>query len=322
MILIISNENDFSTNEVVGWINFLKPNERLVRISNTDKVTGLTISKSDIHLQFSVFNGETVSFNFSEISKFWFRRGDLDFLSHFVKPFLHSHLSTYQSNEIGIVWEYVNHKLKFVNGIGSVLNASVNKLIVNDYANQCGLLTPDFLISDSKLKLQHFINDNDENVITKAIFEGLSVVVENKPIVSYTEKIDNTNLSNIDEFIFPSLLQTMIDKKYELRIFYLDGDFYPMAIFSQLDNQTAVDFRKYNDTKPNRNVPFIIPENIANSLHELMKKLDLKTGSIDMILTNDGEYIFLEVNPVGQFGMTSYPCRYQLERKIAEYLIK
>ena len=53
-----------------------------------------------------------------------------------------------------------------------------------------------------------------------------------------------------------------------------------------------------------------------------MKSLDLKTGSIDMILTPEGDYYFLEVNPVGQFSMTSSPCNYNLEKRIAEYLMK
>lgn len=51
-----------------------------------------------------------------------------------------------------------------------------------------------------------------------------------------------------------------------------------------------------------------------------MADLDLNCGSIDMILGNDGLYYFLEVNPVGQFGMVSGPCNYYLERKIANFL--
>ena len=53
-----------------------------------------------------------------------------------------------------------------------------------------------------------------------------------------------------------------------------------------------------------------------------MKKLKLETGSLDFIKTTDDRLVFLEVNPVGQFGMVSSPCNYYLEKKIAEYLIK
>jgi glutathione synthase/RimK-type ligase-like ATP-grasp enzyme len=51
-----------------------------------------------------------------------------------------------------------------------------------------------------------------------------------------------------------------------------------------------------------------------------MTDLCLDTGSIDIVRTTDGRYVFLEVNPVGQFGMVSVPCNYNLELKVAKYL--
>jgi glutathione synthase/RimK-type ligase-like ATP-grasp enzyme len=119
---------------------------------------------------------------------------------------------------------------------------------------------------------------------------------------------------------FPSLLQHSIPKLYELRIFYLGGDFYSMAIFSQEDEQTKTDFRNYNYQKPNRTVPYKLPQEIEDKLDKFMKEMDLDTGSIDMIVTPRYEYVFLEVNPVGQYEMTSIPCNYYLNEKIAKYL--
>jgi hypothetical protein len=52
-----------------------------------------------------------------------------------------------------------------------------------------------------------------------------------------------------------------------------------------------------------------------------MKQLNLNTGSIDMAVNTENEYVFFEVNPIGQYGMTSVPCNYNLDKKIAEYLI-
>ena len=104
--------------------------------------------------------------------------------------------------------------------------------------------------------------------------------------------------------------------------YYLDENFYSMAIISQSHQQTATDFRKYLTEKPNRSLRFQLPKVIENKLKILMDKVELETGSIDMILTKSGEYVFLEVNPIGQFGMTSYPCNYHLERQIAKTLIE
>ena len=91
-----------------------------------------------------------------------------------------------------------------------------------------------------------------------------------------------------------------------------------MAIFSQEDKQTVIDFRNYNDQIPNRYVPYKLPHNIEDKIDKFMHKMNLDTGSIDMIVTPDLKYIFLEVNPVGQYDMVSVPCNYYLHKKIAQ----
>ena len=70
-----------------------------------------------------------------------------------------------------------------------------------------------------------------------------------------------------------------------------------------------------------QNFPFKLPDDIEEKLDKLYKKLDLNTGSADFIVDKEGNYVFLEINPVGQFQMTSLPCNYNLEQKIANYLV-
>jgi glutathione synthase/RimK-type ligase-like ATP-grasp enzyme len=89
-----------------------------------------------------------------------------------------------------------------------------------------------------------------------------------------------------------------------------------------MDTQTKVDFRNYNHVKPNRTVPFKLPADIAARISRLMAALELETGSLDLVKTTDGRYVFLEVNPVGQFGMVSIPCNYHLEQRVAEILAR
>lgn len=101
----------------------------------------------------------------------------------------------------------------------------------------------------------------------------------------------------------------------------MDGVIYSMAIFSQNDEQTQVDFRNYNVKKPNRTIPFKLPEIEKDKLVKFMNAVNMNCGSIDVIYTKDKKFVFLEVNPVGQFYQLSYPCNYHVEKKIAEYLI-
>ncbi len=130
------------------------------------------------------------------------------------------------------------------------------------------------------------------------------------------ELIDTSN----DEEIFPTLVQEKIEKLFEIRSFFLKGEFYSMAIFSQTSSQTQLDFRNYDFEKPNRTIPFKIPTKIEKKLARLFKILNLNSGSLDMIYTSDNKFKFLEINPVGQFGMVSFPCNYYLEELLMQKL--
>ena len=133
---------------------------------------------------------------------------------------------------------------------------------------------------------------------------------------------DYLRAEELPETFYLTLFQEELEKEYELRIFCLDGDVYGMAIFSQLDQKTKVDFRNYNLSRPNRVVPYAVPAAVHTKINYLLANLGLTNGSVDMVRTVAGEYVFLEVNPTGQFGMVSEPCNYYLEQRMAEFLLK
>jgi len=202
---------------------------------------------------------------------------------------------------------------------GKNSSVSDNENIVLDKARQLGLLTPERLTTNFLQELIDF-KSKVGKVITKTYWAPLQYDEGDYWIPMYTEEITDSIIEKLPPKFGISYFQEKIDKKYELRVFYLKGEFYTMAIFSQQDEQTQVDFRKYNHKKPNRTVPFKLHKEIDNKLDKLMDSLDLDCGSIDIVVDKNNNYYFLEVNPVGQFGMTSYPCNYYLEKRIAKYL--
>jgi glutathione synthase/RimK-type ligase-like ATP-grasp enzyme len=50
-----------------------------------------------------------------------------------------------------------------------------------------------------------------------------------------------------------------------------------------------------------KHVAHALPDDIADKLRAMMRRLGLVYGAIDLRLTADGRYIFLEINPAGQF---------------------
>jgi ATP-GRASP peptide maturase of grasp-with-spasm system len=222
------------------------------------------------------------------------------------------------TQEWEIVKEYLFFLLSQNRHLGNYFQSSLNKLIVQHQAQSIGLLAPKATVLTAKedaLKI-------DFAAITKALSEVSIISFDDANFCSYTTEVTQEYIQTLPDEFFPALLQQKIEKKYEVRVFYLDGKCYSMAIFSQLDQQTQVDFRVYNMTKPNRTVPYQLPKELEAKIDVLMQKLQLNTGSLDFMVTEDNQFYFLEVNPVGQFGMVSVPCNYYLEQKIADYLLQ
>lgn len=320
MILILSESSDKTTNEVIDWITFF--NKDFIRINDSDAcyIESIVLNNSYSDIIFKL-NDKTI--RFSNIVSYWYRRGNFSFDIPKIKFNNILHEKEIKSNlwqEIRSLYFYFHSVLKSKNGLGSFFDNNINKLENLELAKQCGLLIPETLITSELERVIDFVGKENE-VITKAISETIMFSVAGEGTVqSYTNIVKLSDVEMYENHLFPSLFQKSVNKKYELRIFYLDGCFYPMAIFSQSNIKTKTDFRNYDEMKPNRCVPYILPSDIQHKLDCFMRKKEYKTGSIDMLVDHSNNFVFLEVNPVGQFGMTSYPCNYYLEKKVAEFL--
>jgi ATP-GRASP peptide maturase of grasp-with-spasm system len=326
MIAIQSQNFDFSTNTVIEWLlSFKVP---FVRFNKEDKSIWLkTFELSNSNRIRIVLNVHGTDVDIDDITVYWNRRGAIGIRAEFDKKLLPNKLPQKFKNEVEknyneqfqTLTRYLESRLyskQFT--LGNPKRSKINKLAVLSEAVNVGLKIPQTIITNNKSYLRKLLSK--KKLISKSIQESVFVPGEDYHFAHYTEELDQSFFKILPKSFTPSLFQEMLEKELELRIFYLKGEFYCMAIFSQMDNQTKVDFRKYNTNVPNRTVPYRCPEEVLEKLDRLMSILELDTGSIDMILTTKGEYIFLEVNPVGQFGMVSYPCNYHLERRIAELL--
>lgn len=193
----------------------------------------------------------------------------------------------------------------------------LNKLDVLHRASQVGLHVPQTLITNCRSEVIQFANECGGSIIAKSLYETNEFTVGDDRYIINTQSIDPEKLP---ASFYVTLFQEELQKDYELRVFCLEEQLYGMAIFSQLDEQTRVDFRNYNVQRPNRVVPYEVPEALGKQIRQLLRQLSLTNGSVDLVRTLAGEYVFLEVNPTGQFSMVSEPCNYHLEQRMAEFL--
>ncbi|MGG5208110.1 grasp-with-spasm system ATP-grasp peptide maturase [Chryseobacterium sp. MIQD13] len=319
MIIIFSkNYGENTTDNVLNWLyHHKKDNEVVVRINGDD----LLNKDFYIDISNSEFNFNNQKIDNQIVHTIWFRRTfDEDFLNIEPKIFNEFHnnktLENHLFSELRTIYRFLESFLEDSVWINKY-SESLNKLKTLKLAEKHGLNIPDTYITN-RIEIINKLA-TDKNLITKPISDAVTLFDNDSHYMMYTSEV--SEIKN-EGHIFPTKLQSKIDKKFELRIFYIDDVFYSMAIFSQNDNKTRVDFRNYNLKKSNRNVPYKLPVKIESSLRNLVKELNLKTCSIDMIVSKDEEYYFLEINPVGQFGMVSKPCNYHLEEQMSLYILK
>lgn len=302
--------------------------KNIVRINSddkTDEVADFAMSETDFRF---VYCGSEISL--SDIESVWYRKGSFWFPNLFPpvdavhSQALSGYLDRSLANENRHLREYFHSLIESrARILGSAKRSSLNKLITLKLASTIGLKTPPFFISNNRAELEQKLAAGG-GFITKAIADGVyfwDVEEARRAYFSYTERLRKGSFENYGPTLAPSLIQEEIKKQLELRIFYLDGQFYATAIFSQADRKTSVDFRKYNNDRPNRSVPYQLPSEIIQLLRSLFQKLDLNTGSVDMIVADDGDYYFLEINPVGHFSAVGYSCGYNLESEVAKWLV-
>ena len=314
MIIIFSTEADYDSQSVIGWLSFLNEDYVLISSLNNELKGDITFSIQNLQPLLRV-NGKKI--DRENLKSVWFRRSSTVQLSQSIEEDCRQYLTReYQSylDSIKYLLES-NHSC-----LGSHSKGILNKLSVLNDAELCGLSIPETILSNCKKSVFEFIKSINGKVIVKAISDTITFERQGKVYTSYANEIGLDDLEEMELKEFPVLCQRKIEKEFEIRTFYLESEFYSMAIFSQMDESASTDFRASQSKKKVRKVPFQLSGQIENKLQKLMTKIGLNTGSIDLIRSSDGQTYFLEVNPAGQIGMTSKPCNYYLEKKIAHYL--
>lgn len=329
MILIISHDAiDEPTNDVIDWLSFYNVN--FLRINGDDfylnKNFAIDYEKKTIRFEGNLINVKDVkailfrrwisrpTTIISEFKKNNFGVFEGFFLENFL-VYLKSELTSISTSLFSLFEEK-----KFIPSY-KLSRGQLNKFNVLLEAEMIGIKIPKSIIASSKKEVLDKV-ENGMEFITKSIKDADFIFYNNNLIDLYTKSLTVDDITNLKETFFPTLFQEKIDKQFEIRIFYLYNKFYSMAIFSQNDSKTSVDFRNYNRERPNRYIPFKLPLEVEIKIKKLMTKIGLNTGSIDMIYSNDNEFIFLEVNPVGQLGMVSKNCNFPIEKELALNLIK
>lgn len=198
---------------------------------------------------------------------------------------------------------------------------SKNKLRQLDIASRNGLHIPKSLFTNNPEKARSFFYKECKGNMIAKLHGSLSRSMRGDAPFFPTTAIRENDLEQLDTLtLCPMIFQELVPKAYELRIIYVDGTFFTGKIDAGTSVRGKTDWRIATDTNPDWE-PYELPGDICLALTRMMRQTGLFFGALDMIRHKDGRYIFLEVNPQGEWGMLQRDLKYPIGETIAEKLI-
>ncbi len=293
-VLIITNEHDSHADAVV--LELTKRNVPVIRFHPDDFPHACSIS---IEVQGNSIEGEIVTASrtvaFKDICAAWYRRPQSLFAG--AGNFLSTQLSDYIRGQSILTLRALCESLQtlWVCHPSKLQRADIKALQLAE-ASRAGLKTPHTLISNQPARAAAFVDQLGETECAIKPLIPLGVTNEEGyrlPLTTTLPKdhpLDSVALAT-------NIFQPYIPKAAELRCVVIGKDIFSARIDSQANEKTRKDWRKGDAPLE----PFTLPEQVEASILRLMDSFEINFASLDMILTPEGEYVFLELNPNGQW---------------------
>ena len=177
-----------------------------------------------------------------------------------------------------------------------------NKQLQLKVATRLGLSIPRTLVTNDAQSVREFHARHAGGIVAK-MQSSFAVYRRGAEHVVFTNQVKPEDLRYC-----PMTFQEKVSKRVELRITVVGREVFAAQIDSQSSPLAQIDWRRDGVDLIPAWEKHDLPEGIRQRLLALMDAFRLNYGAIDMILTPGGEYVFLEINPVGEFAwLERYP---------------
>lgn len=319
MLLILSNKIDLHTDIVIerlhgAAIPFVRWNledfpasHRLVVETDGRKRIGGALSA----------DGRQV--NLEGISVVWYRRPGTPMISHEVTD---ATAKEFALNETTFMlrglWSLLSDRM-WVNHPHQNQRAG-SKLYQLRLAQEMGFAIPPTLITNDPQAAAEFVGRYGD-IAVKPIAGSFVHDSSGRMMNIYTHRLLRDAKLDLSSVAFaPTLFQAYIRKRLELRVTVVGEEIFACAIESQTSERTKDDWRRYASPHVPHH-PYALPADISDKIRNFMAVSGLSFAAFDFILTPEGEYVFLEVNPNGQWywveDLTGLPITASLVRLFA-----
>lgn len=176
-----------------------------------------------------------------------------------------------------------------------------NKIVQLQQAARLGFPVPRTKVTNQPEQLLDLYADSGGNLVTKVVRRG-GIHADGRPAAVYTQVVRRRNVPGYRSIrLAPLIIQEYIPKALELRVTVVGSRVFTAAIHSQDDRRSRHDWRRGSDFEKTRYMAYELPSHVSERCIHLVRSFGLTFGAIDLILTPDNQFVFIEINPNGQW---------------------
>lgn len=136
----------------------------------------------------------------------------------------------------------------------------------------------------------------------------------------FTSRLNPTDIEDLASrsSSYPAVAQNFIQAVREWRVTVVGADVFSAAVYST--DSARVDWRRYQLTDKVRFEVESLPTDVSDRCVAVTKALGLRYAAIDLIERSDGEFVFLEANPNGQYAWLEMDLGLPISMSVARSL--
>jgi len=212
------------------------------------------------------------------------------------------------------------HEARWVNDL-QCQRAAENKQRQLRLAARAGLRVPRTLVTNDPAAARQFFAETEGQTVAK-LLRPIAVSMDAVTPFVYTSRVREEDLDGAEALRHsPMVFQELIPKACELRVACVAGESFAGAVDASATSRGATDWRRVAPEEC-RWQKAQLPTQVDRGLQALMSELGLVFGAVDFICTPSGEYVFLEVNPGGEWGMLERDLGLPISEAIAATLLE
>lgn len=186
-------------------------------------------------------------------------------------------------------------------------------------AAELGLHVPQWMVTNEPDEARDFIRAQEGDVVVKALAQP-TLLYSDRAVMLYTHRLRAEDLTHLDSVRWgPTFFQRFVPKQADVRVTVVGRRIFAAAIEPDDSEAARTDFRSVEAFDLCHRV-MVLPRPVEAACLELVSRLGLRYGAIDLLLDRQGEFHFLEINPNGQWLWIEMMTKLPIAAAIADLL--